>query len=69
MIKKLQEWISFNDANPETAKKIMIKLKDGRELLGARLHTELHFDEIANEKLKACHWDLQLQATHWKYIK
>jgi hypothetical protein len=64
----LPEWTSFEDANPTTAKSIFIKLRDGRELRGAKYHTDLYFDGVATGELKASHWDMQLEATHWKYI-
>ena len=62
------EWNAFDDAEPRTGKHILIKLYDGRELKGYKLHVELHFDDITNGKLKENHWDTQLKATHWKYI-
>ena len=60
----LPKWTSFDIANPKTAIKILIKLADGRELKGCRIHTELLFDDTMKDN-----WELQQQATHWKYIK
>lgn len=61
---KLNGWTSFDIANPNTAKKLIIRLNDGRELPGVRLHNDLEFDGFGFSES----YDLQLKATHWKYI-
>lgn len=65
----MTEWISFDHSNPQTGIPILIKLRDGRILKGSKIHTELHFDDIASGDLKADHWETQLEALSWKYNK
>jgi hypothetical protein len=61
----MTDWISFDIAEPKTAKRLLIKLKDGRELTAVRFHTELCFEGIGFQEC----WDLQMISTHWKYLK
>lgn len=62
-------WINFQDQMPKTAKRLLIKLKDGRELKGVRFHNELWFEEVASGLINSTHWDLDLQSEYWSYIK
>ena len=60
----LPEWTPFDTEDPPTGKPLLIRLKDGRELKGARFHTELWFEDIKPEDDK---WEMQMQSTHWRY--